>query len=128
MAAAMNGKKSIEVIIHAAANTNVDGCELEPENCYRVNALGTRNVVVAADKVKAKLVYISTDYVFDGTAQRPYIEFDLPNPINVYGKYGNNFVKTIVRYNKERKHRDVPFASPNKKPPLKGGPLSFGTG
>ncbi len=67
------GQFTPEVIIHTAANTNVDGCELEPESGYRVNALGTRNAAIAAGMVKAKLVYISTDYVFDGNTCRPYL-------------------------------------------------------
>lgn len=75
-----------EVIIHAAANTSVDGCESDMDSAFLVNALGSRNVAVAAAKIKAKLVYISTDYVFNGKAGRPYTEFDLPDPINVYGK------------------------------------------
>ncbi len=118
-----------EVIIHTAANTNVDGCELEPESGYRINALGTRNVAIAASMVKAKLVFISTDYVFDGYACRPYLEFDSPNPINIYGKsklagekyvasfsnkyfivrtswlygkQGNNFVKTMLNLAKQK--------------------------
>ncbi len=57
-----------EVIIHAAANTNVDSCELDKDSAYLVNALGSRNVAVAAAKTGAKLVYISTDYVFNGRA------------------------------------------------------------
>jgi len=56
------GQFTPEVIIHAAANTNVDGCELEPESGYRVNALGTRNVAIAASMVKAKLVFIFIAY------------------------------------------------------------------
>lgn len=75
-----------EVIIHAAANTNVDQCELDEDSAYLVNALGARNVAVAAAKVGAKLVYVSTDYVFNGRAGQPYTEFDVPDPINVYGK------------------------------------------
>lgn len=75
-----------DVIIHAAANTNVDRCELNPDDAYLVNALGTRNVAVAASLIGAKLVYISTDYVFNGRLGRPYTEFDKPDPINTYGK------------------------------------------
>lgn len=75
-----------EVIVHAAAYTHVDGCELDPDRAYLVNALGARNAAVAAAKVKAKLVYISTDYVFDGQKQTPYTEFDAPAPLSVYGK------------------------------------------
>ena len=123
-----------EVIIHAAANTNVDQCELDEDSAYLVNALGTRNVAVAAAKVGAKLVYVSTDYVFNGRAGRPYTEFDLPDPINVYGKsklageqyvvslsnkyfivrtswlygrYGKNFVKTMLNLAKEKSEVSV---------------------
>lgn len=80
------------VVIHAAAYTNVDGCELNPDLAFRTNALGTRNVAVAAEKVGAKLIYISTDYVFDGRdgtgalRQKPYTEFDRTNPLSVYGR------------------------------------------
>jgi dTDP-4-dehydrorhamnose reductase len=74
------------VIIHAAANTNVDNCEIDQDRAYQVNALGTRNVAVAASRLDAKLVYISTDYVFNGGSAKPYTEFDKPDPINVYGR------------------------------------------
>jgi len=74
------------VVIHAAANTNVDGCEIDQDKAYQVNALGTRNVAVAASKLGAKLVYISTDYVFNGRSTRPWMEFDSPDPVNVYGR------------------------------------------
>ncbi|MHB8170319.1 MAG: dTDP-4-dehydrorhamnose reductase [Thermincolia bacterium] len=113
-----------QVIIHAGANTNVDGCELDPDNAYLVNGLGTRNVAVAAQEIGAKLVYFSTDYVFDGKGSKPYEELELVNPQSgygrsklageefvkafsnrffivrtawVFGKFGNNFVKTILR-------------------------------
>ena len=123
-----------EVIIHAAANTNVDSCELDKDSAYLVNALGSRNVAVAAAKTGAKLVYISTDYVFNGKAERPYIEFDMTDPINIYGKsklageqyvaglsnkyfivrtswlygrHGKNFVKTMLSLAKEKKEVSV---------------------
>lgn len=73
-------------VIHCAAYTNVDGAETDVSRAYRVNAAGTRNVAAACVAVNAKLVYISTDYVFDGTLGRPYNEFDRPNPLSVYGK------------------------------------------
>ena len=73
-----------DVIVHAAARTDVDGCEGDPDGAFLVNALGTRHVAEAAARVGAHLVYISTDYVFDGTAGR-YREWDTPNPISVYG-------------------------------------------
>ena len=74
-----------DVVVHAAAWTAVDACELDPERAYRVNALGTRHVAEAASAVGAHLVYVSTDYVFDGTATRPYLEWDEPRPVSVYG-------------------------------------------
>jgi dTDP-4-dehydrorhamnose reductase len=73
-----------DVIVHAAARTDVDGCELDPDGAFLVNALGTRHVAEAAARVGAHLVYISTDYVFDGKTGR-YREWDTPNPISVYG-------------------------------------------
>ncbi len=87
-----------EVIVHAAANTNVDQCELDQDSAYLVNALGTRNVAVVASMVGAKLVYLSTDYVFSGKLGRPYIEFDEPDPLNVYGRSklaGERFVASL---------------------------------
>ncbi|WP_028403420.1 dTDP-4-dehydrorhamnose reductase [Ectobacillus panaciterrae] len=87
-----------DIVIHCAAYTKVDLAEAERDKAFLVNALGARNVAVAAENISAKLVYISTDYVFDGTKSTGYDEFDLPNPINVYGasKYaGENFVKSF---------------------------------
>jgi len=75
-----------EVVIHAGALTDVDACELDPDAAYSVNALGTRNVAVACQRCDAPMVYISTDYVFDGDKEGPYLEFEEPNPINVYGR------------------------------------------
>ncbi|MCC6629736.1 MAG: dTDP-4-dehydrorhamnose reductase [Chloroflexi bacterium] len=74
-----------EVVIHAAAHTNVDECEAEPETAYRVNALGTRNLAVGAARCGAALVYVSTNYVFDGEAAAPYHEWASTNPVSVYG-------------------------------------------
>ncbi len=74
-----------DVVIHAAAMTDVDGCERNPDAAYRVNALGTRNVAVACQEANAAMVYISTDYVFDGTKGDAYWEFDAPNPLSAYG-------------------------------------------
>jgi dTDP-4-dehydrorhamnose reductase len=85
-----------DLIIHAAAFTAVDDCEGQRDLAFKVNALGTRNVASAARRVGAKLVYISTDYVFDGEKEGPYREFDTPNPINTYGRsklLGEWFVK-----------------------------------
>ena len=110
------------VVIHAAAWTAVDACESDPQKAIRINGDGTANVVNAARQVGARVIYISTDYVFDGTKSTPYIESDLPNPQSVYGasklageqavdlsldavvriswvcgEHGNNMVKTILR-------------------------------
>ena len=72
-------------IVHAAAWTDVDGCELDAARAFRMNALGTRNVAEAARATGAHVVYVSTDYVFDGTSERPYHEWDSPHPRSVYG-------------------------------------------
>ena len=73
-------------IVHAAAWTDVDGCELDPDRAFRSNALGTRNVVEAARRVGAHVLAVSTDYVFDGEGDRPYSEWDEPRPLSVYGR------------------------------------------
>jgi dTDP-4-dehydrorhamnose reductase len=73
-----------DIIIHTAALTNVDLCEKKKEVAYKVNVVGTENVVESAKKVNAKLIYISTDFVFDGKNGN-YTEEDPPNPINYYG-------------------------------------------
>ena len=75
-----------DAILHAAAFTNVDGCESDADRAYAVNALGTRNVAEAARRVRAHLCAFSTDYVFDGTKDSPYHEWDATNPLSVYGK------------------------------------------
>lgn len=75
-----------DVVVHAGAWTAVDACEADPDRAFAVNALGTRNVVEAARRFGAHVVYISTDYVFDGTADRPYNEWDRPGPMSVYGR------------------------------------------
>src|SRR3989442_2624677 len=109
--------------IHAAAYTDVDGCERNPEIAFAVNAQGTRRVAEGAAKAGAKLLYLSTDYVFDGRKTVPYTERDPVSPLNVYGRsklageeealkgcrrtlvlrtswlygvHGKNFVKTIL--------------------------------
>ncbi len=115
-------KQRPETIIHTAAYTDVDGCERDPDRAFQVNAQGTRFVAEAAATIGARLVYISTDYVFDGMKSEPYIESDAVNPLNVYGRsklqgeetvlscpdslvvrtswlygvHGKNFVKTIL--------------------------------
>jgi dTDP-4-dehydrorhamnose reductase len=75
-----------ERIVHAGAWTDVDGCEGDPDRAFRSNGLGTRNVVEAARRVGAHVVYISSDYVFSGEAGRPYTEWDEPGPLSVYGR------------------------------------------
>ena len=61
-----------DVVVHTAAFTNVDQCELEPETAYRVNGLGTQNIALSCQRCDAAMVYISTDYVFDGAKSDPY--------------------------------------------------------
>jgi dTDP-4-dehydrorhamnose reductase len=118
-----------ELVVHAAAYTKVDACESEPDTAWRVNAVGTWWVARACALADAAMVYLSTDYVFDGTAGRPYTEFDTPNPQSAYGRSkeageqlvrqtlrrhyivrsswiqgaaGGNFVKTMLRLGRER--------------------------
>jgi dTDP-4-dehydrorhamnose reductase len=113
-----------DVVIHAAAYTDVDGAEHQPDLAMAVNAQGTEWVARGAARVRARLIYISTDYVFDGLKRTPYLESDLTNPLNLYGKsklegerraladcpnalvvrtswlygsHGKNFVKTMMR-------------------------------
>ncbi|WP_280170426.1 dTDP-4-dehydrorhamnose reductase [Priestia megaterium] len=122
------------IVLHSAAHTQVDLAESEPEQAFSINAYGTRNVAVAAEAVGAKLVYVSTDYVFDGTNDEPYNEFSPTSPLGVYGKsklageqfvrdlhskffivrtswvygkHGANFVKTMLKLGKERKELSV---------------------
>jgi len=110
-------------VIHAAAYTDVDGCENHPEKAYQVNALGTQSVCRACKELGIPLMYISTDFVFDGRKKLPYVESDRPAPVSTYGKsklageeycrgllkryflvrtswlyggYGKNFVDTIL--------------------------------
>ena len=75
-----------DVVIHAAAWTAVDACESDPDKAYRVNALASRWIADASRRVGAHLVAVSTDYVFDGTKDDPYVEWDRPNPRSVYGR------------------------------------------
>ena len=83
-------------IINCAAHTAVDLCEDQEELAYKINAIGPRNLSIAAEKNGAKILHISTDYVFAGDATEPYKEFDIPAPQGVYGATklaGENFVK-----------------------------------
>ena len=75
-----------DVVVHAGAWTAVDACESDPDRAYRTNSLGARYVAEACAAVDAHLTYVSTDYVFDGELDRPYHEWDAPNPRSVYGK------------------------------------------
>ncbi|MDN3954732.1 dTDP-4-dehydrorhamnose reductase [Sporolactobacillus laevolacticus] len=113
-----------DVICHTAAYTAVDKAESDRDNAFLVNAYGTRNIAIAAEEVSAKLVYVSTDYVFNGEKEGTYSEFDFPSPLGVYGQskyageqfvrdfhskffitrtswvygqYGGNFVKTMLK-------------------------------
>lgn len=74
-----------QVVVNCAAFVRVDDCEDHPEEAFRVNAIGAYHIARACAGIDALNVYISTDYVFDGTKQTPYVESDAPNPINVYG-------------------------------------------
>jgi len=90
-----------DIVINCAAFTDVDGCEKEPERAYRVNAIGPKNLTIISEKLNIFLIHISTDYVFDGKKDSPYIEFDTPNPVNIYGKSkleGENFVKAFSKH------------------------------
>ena len=118
-----------QVVLHAAAYTDVEGAEREPDKANAVNVEGTTRVAQAAAKAGARLIVISTDYVFDGRKGQPYLETDQPHPLGVYaktkreaevqaaarcsqtlivrtawlyGQHGKNFVKTILRLAKER--------------------------
>ena len=118
-----------KVLINCAAYTNVDGCETEREKAFKVNAIGAKNCAIVSDTVNSKLFHISTDYIFNGNKKSPYTEYDSPAPESVYGKSkysgeklithhcnnffilrvagvyginGNNFVKTIVKFAKEK--------------------------
>lgn len=122
-----------EHIIHCAAWTNVDGAEDNYDMCYKVNVLGTQNITEAARRIGAKLTYISTDYVFDGSKNGIYEVNDNTNPLSVYGKTklaaenivrnydkhfivrtswvfginGKNFVKTMLKLSETKKELNV---------------------
>lgn len=86
-------------IINCAGMTDVDECEKNMEKAYKVNALGARNLSAAARKIGARIIQISTDDVFNSGENRAFNEFDVPNPVNVYGKSklaGENFVKELA--------------------------------
>jgi dTDP-4-dehydrorhamnose reductase len=79
-------RASPRFVIHLAAITDVDGCELNPDEAYRVNALGTRNVALACQASNATMVYVSTGMVYGGNKETPYTEFDPLSPVNVYAR------------------------------------------
>ena len=90
-------QSSPEVVVHAAAETNVDKCEIDRERAWNINAEGTRNVATACSEIGAKLIYVSTDYVFDG-GKGSYSEEDETDPVNYYGLTklkGEEFVKEL---------------------------------
>lgn len=85
-----------DIIINCAAYTNVDDCEKDFKGAFKVNALGPRNLAIAAEETGSKLIHISTDYVFDGEGTTPYKEYDRVNPKSVYGKtkaLGDDYVR-----------------------------------
>ena len=89
-----------DVIINCAAHTNVDKCEEQWDLAYKINAIGPRNLSIAATEADAKMIHVSTDYVFEGNGTRPYTEFDAPNPVSAYGKTkleGENFVREFAK-------------------------------
>jgi len=118
-----------DMVINIAAYTNVDGCESHDEKAFAINAEGMRHVALGALRCRAKVVYLSTDYIFDGKKREPYLEDDPPHPLSVYGrsklrgeqyvqemvedalivrtqwlygKYGNNFVASVLRQAREK--------------------------
>ena len=130
-----------DVVINCAAHTAVDLCETDIENAYKINAIGPRNLAIACEKVNAKFVQVSTDYVFDGNIDRPYREDDNTCPNSIYGssklmgekftkefcsRYfivrtawlygeGNNFVRTMLKLSETNKEINVvndQFGSP----------------
>ncbi|MDR1883048.1 MAG: dTDP-4-dehydrorhamnose reductase [Prevotella sp.] len=122
-------ENNIGYIVNCAAYTAVDRAEDDVEACYKINRDAVANLGIAAANNRAKIIHISTDYVYDGAASKPYMETDDVNPLSVYGKskqegeaaliktcpdsiiirtawlysiFGNNFVKTMIKYGKER--------------------------
>ncbi|MCX6287276.1 MAG: dTDP-4-dehydrorhamnose reductase [Bacteroidetes bacterium] len=125
-----------DVVVNCAAYTAVDKAEQEPELALKINALAVRNLSNACGEFNALLIHISTDYIFSGKNYRPYVETDTPAPASSYAKskyagetqmlsscrngiimrtswlysaFGNNFVKTILKYGKERGNLNVVF-------------------
>jgi dTDP-4-dehydrorhamnose reductase len=89
-----------EVVIHAAAMTDVDGCERDPEQAFRANVLGTQNIALACGRSGAAMVHVSTNEVFDGRLGRPYYEWDTPSPLSVYARSkaaAEFYVRTLLQ-------------------------------
>ena len=94
------GELQPNIVIHIAAYTDVDGCESNKERAFAVNAEGTKHVALATLRCQAKMVYLSTDYIFDGNKKEPYLEGDSPHPLNVYGHsklQGERYVQALVK-------------------------------
>jgi len=94
-------KENPDIVIHCAALSNVDECERNPQEAYKINALGTRNIALSCQRFDAKLLYISTDYVFTNPVpiMGGFSEFDQTNPCNIYAKSklaGENYVKELL--------------------------------
>lgn len=87
-----------DVVINCAAHTAVDLCETDRENAYKINVDGPKNIAVSCEKIGAKMVHISTDYVFDGKSSLPYTEEMIPNPINYYGKTKYDSEQVVMKY------------------------------
>ena len=88
-----------DAIINCAAFTNVDGCETNEDAAFKANAIGPRNLAIASRETGAKLINVSTDYVFEGNGTRPYVESDTPNPVSAYGRTklaGEQFVRDFA--------------------------------
>jgi len=88
-----------DLILHGGAYTAVDACESDPDTAFAVNTMGTRHLTEAAVAVDAHIVFVSTDYVFDGTSDRPYVEWDAPAPRSVYGRSklgGEQEIRTLA--------------------------------
>lgn len=137
-----------DVVVHPAAFTAVDLCESEVDTAYRVNVLGTRHIAEGARRIGAPVFYVSTDYVFDGTKDSPYLEWDQTNPQSIYGAtklagegeldpgstimrtswvcgyHGNNMVKTILRLSKE--HDTLSFVDDQRGHPTFAADLARG--
>jgi dTDP-4-dehydrorhamnose reductase len=75
-----------DLIVHTAAMTDVDGCERDADSAFQINAIGSQNIAACCSEARAKMAYISTDFVFDGAKRSPYTEFDSPHPLNHYGE------------------------------------------